>query len=416
MTCIENYNIMKLAYSEISRLWPIARRRICTLLVNAVQRLFGNETLKRDVFGSAYSRRALVCYLPEVFGNGEIPKYHSNFTECYTAAKVLHRLGYCVDCASRGKQGIDYSPYEVVYGISCPSYMASFASRPDIHPLRIFYSVGAHTFYNFEVTAKRNMLFNKEHGCWLTGSSHYIPGNGLNYYAAHFSDAVICLGDDFVTRKFQDEDSRPGHYRTLPAFYFDVQKPDEKKDFMKCRNNILWFGSSGMLHKGLDIAIDFALAHKQFTLHICGGSRQEKDFWNYYMPRIEAVDNIVMHGFVDICSDDFRNILGNCAILLNPSLSESGAVSVLNVLGNGMLVPVYSSGTALDLSEVGVEVPDVTYASFEKALLEVALMPVEQLAQKAAEAHHLVRRKYTLERYEENLYNHIREIIEKNRQ
>ena len=63
--------------------------------------------------------------------------------------------------------------------------------------------------------------------------------------------------------------------------------PDKNKDFALCRRNILWFGSAGLLHKGLDIAVDFVLSHPEFTLHICGSSSGEKDFLDYYMPKIK---------------------------------------------------------------------------------------------------------------------------------
>ena len=107
-------------------------------------------------------------------------------------------------------------------------------------------------------------------------------------------------------------------------------------------------------------------------------------------------------------------MLAECGILLNPSLSESGAVSVLNVLGNGALLPVYSKGTGLDIADVGIEVEDVTYSNFKQALLDVATLPVETIEQKAWAAHRLVKERYTLDNYRETMYNHIKEIIEKN--
>ena len=76
-------------------------------------------------------------------------------------------------------------------------------------------------------------------------------------------------------------------------------------------------------------------------------------------------------------------------------------------------MPVYSSGTALDLADVGVEVPQVTYEDFEKALLGVEAMSDDEFAGKAWTAHCKVRDGYTLAQYEERLYNHICEIIDK---
>lgn len=403
---------MKLSFQEISRLLPIAKRRTGEKLTRWIQRLFNSERLSKDVFGTNHEHKALLCYLPEAF-KGKLPKHHSNFTECHTAAEALHRLGYSVDCASRGKTGIDYSRYDVIFGINCPAYAASFTADCKKKPTRIFYSVGAHTFYNFRVTANRNKEFFDRHNRWLLPSYHYIPGNGMNYYMSQLSDAVISLGDSFLTQQMAAEGDPAGKVKQLPAFYFNVCTPDEKKDFSQCRNNILWFGSSGMMHKGLDIAIDFALEHPQYTLHICGGSRQEKDFWKFYMPRIKATDNIVMHGFVNIESKEFADVLAQCGLLLNPSLSESGAVSVLNVLGNGALLPVYSKGTGLDIASVGIEVEEVTYVNFRKALLDVATMPTEDIEQKAWAAHRLVKEKYTLENYRETMYRHIKETIKR---
>ena len=406
---------MKLSCSEISRLWPIAKRRLANSIISFVKRVLMPEKMVRNVFGTKHSKRVLLCHLPEAFKSSLLPKHHSNLTECYTVARCVDRLGYRVDCCSRAKEGIDYSPYSVVFGINGNAFMGSFRGRKECDPLRIFYSVGAHTCYNYRVTSERNREFHDRHGLWFLGSNRYMPGDARNYYEAHFSDVVICLGDKSVQRNFIADDNCEGKYRHLNAFYFNVATPDEAKDFNACRRNILWFGSAGMIHKGLDIAIDFAVAHPEFTLHICGGSRQEKDFMNYYSPLIEKYDNILWHGFVDIESPLFEQLLGGCGILLNPSISEGGAVSVLNVLGNGALLPVYSQGTGLELDSVGIVVTTVTYSAFEKALLAADSMPIDEFREKAWAAYRLVSDNYRLDTYEENMYNILKDITENNK-
>jgi hypothetical protein len=62
---------------------------------------------------------------------------------------------------------------------------------------------------------------------------------------------------------------------------------------------------------------------------------------------------------------------------------------------------------------VGVEVDNVDYDSFSNALSALALLSTEEIARKAWDAHRLVSQQYTLERYEEGMYNHLKEIIEK---
>ena len=404
---------MKLNRSEISRLWPIAKRRAGETLTRWIQRLFSNDKLVKDVFRTGHAKRVLMCHLPEAFAGKQQPKHHSNLTECMVVARCFDRMGYRVDCASRAKTGIDYSPYDIVFGINGNAFMGSFSSDPHIKPLRIFYSVGAETCFNYRNTAARNMEFHKRHNRWFLDSNRYMPGDPRNYYEAHFSDAVICLGDGSVHSQFLAEDPRPDHYLWLPAFYFKVKESDKEKNFEKCRRNILWFGSAGLLHKGLDIAIDFAAAHPEFTLHICGSSSKEKAFLEYYSPTLKKCTNIHTHGFVNIESQEFADILNMCGIVLNPSVSEGGAVSVLNVVGNGALLPVYSRATGIEFNGNGIEVEEVTYEAFKKALLQADSLAPEVFSQKAFAAHRLISEEHTLEKYEERMYNCIKEIIEK---
>lgn len=406
---------MKLHLSEISRVWPIVKRRAAAVMTAWIQKMFLSEKYRKDVFGKGAGKRVLMCHLPEAFTGKEQPKIHSNFTECRTIAKCFDRLGYSVDCVSRTKTGIDYSCYDIVFGINGNAFMGAFSADRNIKPLKVFYSVGSETIYNYRVTALRNRDFYDRHGVWLLDSNRYMPGDARTYYETAFSDAVICLGDEYIFSHYVNEDVLSGKYRWLPAFYFPAVESPVKKDFSKCRRTILWFGSSGMVHKGLDIAIDFVLEHPEFTLHVCGGSRLETAFWNYYKPKIKACGNIHIHGFVNIESELFANILSQCGILLNPSISEGCAVAVLNVLGNGALLPVYSEATGINLSQVGVCVSQVTYRNFEEALLQVDSISLEEFEEKAYAAHHFVKENYTLEKYEENMFSLLKKIIEENK-
>ena len=378
-----------------------------------MQKLLLTEYYKKDVFKRGLPRRVLMCHLPEAFSKKDLPKYHSNLTECHSIAKCFDRLGYSVDCVSRTKTGIDYSKYDIIFGINGNAFMGAFSANEKTNALKIFYSVGAETLFNYRVTTLRNRDFHERHGKWMLSANRYIPGDARTYYESHLSDAVICLGDEYVFSHFVTEDKLNDKYHWLPAFYFPTVDTHTEKDFDKCRKRILWFGSSGMVHKGLDIAIDFAMEHPEYTLHICGGSRQETDFWNFYTPKIKECRNIHMHGFVDIESEKFTQILSQCGILLNPSISEGCAVSVLNVLGNSALLPVYSEATGVNLSNIGICVSSVTYKEFEKALLELESMTGVEFGQKALNAHTFVKENYTLEKYEERMYNCLKKIIEK---
>ena len=158
---------MKICLSEISRLWPIVKRRVANTLIMWLQKLLLSEQYKKDVFKKKRTKKVLMCHLPEAFTGKELPKYHSNFTECYTIAKCFDRLGYSVDCVSRTKTGIDYSQYDVVFGINGNAFMGAFSADKKVNPLKIFYSVGGETFFNYRETALRTKDFYNRHNLWL---------------------------------------------------------------------------------------------------------------------------------------------------------------------------------------------------------------------------------------------------------
>ena len=205
--------------------------------------------------------------------------------------------------------------------------------------------------------------------------------------------------------QYLKHDTRKERYALLPAFYFDCQKPDiAHKDWSKVRHSICWFGSLGLIHKGLDICIDFALAHPEITLHICGASVREKEFWNYYGPKIKDKTNIINHGFINIESDEFVSIMSECAFVVHPSISEGGSPSVLNVVANGGLIPICSKSCGLDLPEDGsVVIDEVTYDAFEGAILDAMKWSEEELKTKATSACQYVREHYTLDNYRANM-------------
>ncbi len=40
----------------------------------------------------------------------------------------------------------------------------------------------------------------------------------------------------------------------------------------------MWFGSGGMIHKGLDLVLEVFARMQEYHLHICGPVHHEEDF------------------------------------------------------------------------------------------------------------------------------------------
>ena len=67
----------------------------------------------------------------------------------------------------------------------------------------------------------------------------------------------------------------------------------------------------------------------------------------------------------------------------------------------------------LDINSGGVHIVDeMTYDAFEQALLDVDKLPLKEFEQRAWEAYKDISVNYTVEKYEENMYNLLKGIID----
>lgn len=389
---------------KIIRAIPIAIRLLRERISAHVAYRMADKTTGKNVFRrKGYTKRVLMVSLPAAFKKN-LPKYHTSLYEAFEVAKIFDSLGYIVDFTTDNNTTINLKPYDVIYG---GRKVMAEAWRQNIPAKTLSFSPGAHPFFCFEATVQKNLRVREREGRWLTTSSRYLnePLLGLAYYVDNFADHVIVYGNQYVLDNYLKYDTRKERYSLLPAFYFDCHQPDiANKDFEGTRHSMCWFGSLGLIHKGLDIAIDIALAHPEIELHICGASIREREFWNYYNPLIQGHTNIINHGFVNIESDEFVEIMSHCAFVVHPSISEGGAASVLNVVANAGLIPICSKSCGLDLPKDGsVVIDEVTYEAFEDAILEAMKLPVDKLQEMAICANKYVREHYTLDNYRANM-------------
>lgn len=395
---------------KIIRAIPIAIRLMRERIAAQVSYHALDKTMRRNVFGRKnYHKRVLMASLPAAF-NKNLPKYHTSLFEVYEIGCAFDRMGYIVDVTTDHNTRIDLTKYDVIFD---GRKIQAEVWRQNIPAKTIIFSPGAHPAFCYEATVKKNLEIKREKGIWLTTSSRYLDRTLTGYYVLYFPDYVIVYGNQYVLDQYIKRDTRKERYSLLPAFYFDCQKPDiAHKNWDKVRHSICWFGSMGLIHKGLDICIDIALAHPEIELHICGASIREREFWKYYGPKIKGKANIINHGFINIESQEFVDIMSECAFVVHPSISEGGAPSVLNVVANAGLIPICSTACGVDLPQDGsVVIDEVTYEAFEKTILETIKLPVDRLQEMAISANKYVREHYTLDNYRTNMSKILQDLV-----
>jgi hypothetical protein len=384
-------------------------KKIFALFGLKVSKLNPENKILKNVYHTNFQKAVLISYLRAPFLS-DITYSHTNYTECKTAADIFNELEYNVDVVeyTENQYEIDFSQYNIVYGFGCQFERVFFSEHAE-KVIKIMYSTGCNAFYAHNKSALRvNEAFQKT-GLLMPQSTRVVDYFWTFQYIN--SDLIIALGNNFVAQTYRT--TNPA-VNVLPvnAFYFDVFDIDiDKKEFETARKNFLWFGSSGLLHKGLDIVIDIFAKRSDINLHICGAFKGEKKFFNYYGPIIDACPNITDHGFVDIYSETFKDIMLTCGSFIFPSVSEGGAVSALNVIANGGLIPIISEAAGLDLDEIGYVFSEINENSIVEQIGKVLNMNENDFIDKAKLCKQLIRTNYSYELYKTNLKKAICHLI-----
>lgn len=358
------------------------------------------KTRKTNVFRTDYKKNVLISFVTTPFMGKEQKYSHTVYDECLTAAEIFRDLGYNVDVVDLfSKEPIDYAKYDIVYG---QGYNLERSFLCDSSAKRIYYANGCNTIYSnletikkirdFQTKTKR-FAINSGRITWYTQDLQYL-----------LSDKVIVLGNDFTKSTYQKFSPGDDRFVNLGAFFYKKIDFDvNDRDYNSARKHFVWFGSLGALHKGLDLALDYFIEHPEYTLHVCGKPENEKIFWEYYEPKIKDSKNVILHGFVDVCSESFKELLAQCAFAIFPSVSECVCVSLLTVCGCGGLIPITSVRSGLELPSDIKVAEDVNKQDFEELISYYLNKDSYELRRFGREVKDFINENYTLEKYKKNL-------------
>ena len=363
-----------------------------------------DKGLVKNFFKTKFTKTVLVSYLiPPTNDFAKLDYTHTNVRECFTALEIFKTLGYNIDIVNyASKKRIDYTKYSIIYGFGQP-YERSFYQSHKLH--RIGYMTGCNPWFANDLSTFKVKDFYRKTGILAVYSSRVVDFR-WNFFGT-MSDLIIVLGNAQTeqTLLMRDSDIKT---QIISSFFNDVGKIDlETKNFERAKTNFLWFGSSGLLHKGLDICLDIFAERSDITLHICGASKDETDFWKHYEPLIANKANIINHGFLDIKSVQFKQILMQCATILAPSVSEGGAPALIQVCATGGLMPVFTKYAGVNLDHFGIMMESPTIAAIGAAIDSVLLKSGTEMKENAKKTANFVQENYTFAQYKNTLQKYI---------
>src|SRR3989304_3161156 len=225
-------------------------------------------------------------------------------------------------------------------------------------------------------------------------------------------DAMILLGNEEVSetyKRFFNKDI----FLIPPSYYnlYDYKEIIEVKNFTKAKRNFLWFGSSGLIHKGLDLILEVFKNLPNLQLHVCGPIDDEPGFKTAYHNELYDTSNIHTHGFVKIDSPLFERLLKECAFVVYPSCSEGGGVSILNAIGNGGLIPILSKEASIDIDDFGISIENISSEAVQNAIEKALMLPVEEIKTRSSKAGEKINTINSIDNYRNLLKTSLNRIL-----
>jgi hypothetical protein len=345
-------------------------------------------------------RNALLSYITSPF-TGRATLVHTNALEALLIAAALRNLKYNVDIVNYDDdRPMEYERYDLLIGFGAP-VINSFAER--YKPIKVIsYLAGMHNYVQNLATLQRvEDVYHKRHA-WLLDSGRFVAHDWTSI--SLISDATIALGNEVVAETYRRYTNKP--LFILPSLYYELYDFREivaGKDFSVSIKHFLWFGGSGLIHKGLDLVLETFADQPDLHLHICGPLQVESAFEACYHQELYALPNIHTYGFITLNSSTLRQLLQTCGWVILPSCAEGGGSSVLNIAANGGLVPIVTRESSIYIGDFGIHIPDLSLAGTRKAVQASQQVSPSDLKLRSLACGAYFVREHSINRYTEQL-------------
>lgn len=337
---------------------------------------------------------ALLSYILDPFllpAGRPVPRSHTHFWESLTIGRVLEELGFAVDVIHWKNQ--TFTPlrdYQLLVDVRLN--LARLAPLAGPSCLAVLHAETAHPSFNNAAHLRRLEELRARRGVTLRPRT-LIEDAG----AVEHADCATVLGNDFTLDTYR--------FAGKPLYRVPIAQPllfpfPGDKDFAACSKRFVWFGSQGLVHKGLDLVLDSFAARPDLHLTVCGPIEREQDFVRAFRRELYRTPNIETVGWVDLASERFRRLMCSTLAMVYPSCAEGGGGSVITCMHAG-LIPVVSREASVDVApDCGVLLADSSVLELTAAVVELSRRPPVELAAMARAAWRQARAFHTAERFE----------------
>ncbi len=360
-----------------------------------------------NIYHTANQQNVLISYVKDAFTvASEIPTYHTNLYSCQIIAEAFRDLGYNVDIISWTDHfHQDHTKYDVVFGLGTALEDILGKKVKGQKPVVISFGTGCDHSFSDKASLKRGLEFYEKKGRFLMNSLRFSTESWILQHT--LADWIIIHGDKFCVDTYRKENISS---ILAPVFFFhEVERSNES--WQQASKNFLWIGSRSAIHKGLDLCLESFKQMPDVHLHICGEFVFEPEFMEIYHDELHNLGNIHLHGYQDIKSEEFKQILANCAFVIFPSASEGNSPSVITAMANGGLIPIIPDSADVDIKNYGIKINELSVDGVKSAVSEATQLSIDQLKRASQDILKHTHEVHTFDKFKENIKAQFESII-----
>lgn len=329
---------------------------------------------------------------------------HTNIVEASIIIKLFIDYNYCIDIYPFDCKNVNMNDdyYDIVFGLGDSYKLLCDLNKNSI---KIIYLCENSKFYSDEKFQKRLEYFKERHSNTIFHTNR--SSNFYNDEILEKSDYGIFFGNDYTSVYYKQKIKNL--YLTSPSGLINNNYIN-KRNVAETKNNFLYFGSYGALHKGLDLLIDTFNEVTNIKLWIAGVGYFDEELLKLIKNRL----NFNVLGFIDVNSDDFLSVANQCSFIVMPSCSEAKSTSVLTCMLHG-LIPIITKevGIDIDINKEGFYIENIQIDVLKKQFLNISNLDDTHLNAMHEYVVKKAIKNYSINNYRDNLNTILLDIINK---
>lgn len=354
--------------------------------------------INRDI--TAKQKRVAIVYIssPYYEYTPDNMIFHANRLHQFVITKVFVNLGFVVDIypVKTSNKFVNHEiKYDVVLGFG---HFYKELCKYNPQAKKILLITENAPWVVRENFAKRIDYFKKRHN-----RSRVYTFPRLSFYTDDMfsmSDVGIAMSGTYNILRMKEK---------LPIIYqIDVNALCNHKECTrnheKNKTRFVWFGSNGLIHKGVDILIDAFREMPELELDIYGAPI--KEIREFSLP-----SNVHDCGRINVFSDEYiENVINRHSFVVSLSCSEGMMTGISTCMYSG-LIPITTPETGFDDVDCNILVSDYTVESVINTIKTASQMDNGELERLSHKCMQHAKNNYSIESFASRMAAHISTII-----